>query len=147
MERFEKHVFLLAEDSESDVVLMKEAFAKAGVVNPLHVVAGGDEAIAYLRGDPPFADRVAHPLPFVLLMDLKMPGKNGFEVLAWTRSQPNLRRLVIIVLTASSNAADADRAFELGANFYLTKPGPFKELVDMTKCLQDWLRLNHFPTL
>jgi len=147
MERFEKNVFLLAEDSESDVVLMKEAFAKAGVLNPLQVVSGGDEAIAYLRGEAPYEDRALHPMPFVLLMDLKMPGKNGFEVLSWIRSQPNLKRLVIIVLTASSSAADADRAFELGANFYLTKPGPFKDLVELAKCLQDWLRLNHFPTI
>ena len=147
MEDFDKQVFLLAEDSESEVALMKEAFAKAGVTNPLFVVPGGDQVISYLKGDPPYNDRAANRVPFVLLLDLNMPGKNGFEVLEWVRAQPMLKRLVIIILTASSRAADADRAFDLGANFYLTKPGRFKDLVEMTQCLHHWLRLNHFPTV
>lgn len=146
MGQFEQQYFLLADDSESDVCLMKEAFAKAGVVNPLKIVTTGDEVIRYLKGAPPFEDRLQNPLPFALLLDLKLPGKDGFEILQWVRQQPILKRLVIIVLTASNRSEDADRAYELGANFYLTKPGAFKDLVEMTKCLRDWLRLNHFPT-
>ena len=145
MDDFERQTFLLAEDSESDVALMKEAFARAGVLNPLFVVSGGAEVIAYLKREGHYTDPVTHPTPFVLLLDLKMPGKNGFEVLEWVRGQPTLKRLVIIILTSSSRAVDADRAYDLGANFYLTKPGQFKELVEMTKCLHSWLRLNHFP--
>jgi CheY-like chemotaxis protein len=76
-----------------------------------------------------------------------MPGKNGFEVLEWVRAQPELKRLIVIVLTASSRAADADRAYELGANFYLTKPSRFSELVEMTKALHGWLQLNQFPSV
>ena len=147
MHDFEQQVFLLAEDSESDVALMKQAFAKAGVINRLCVVSGGDEVIAYLKGEAPYNDPATYRLPFVLLLDLNMPGKNGFEVLQWVRAQPTLKRLIVIILTASSRAADADLAFDLGANFYLTKPGQFKELEDMTRCLSSWLQLNHFPSV
>jgi CheY-like chemotaxis protein len=147
MAHFDKQLFLLAEDSESDVTLMKEAFDKAQVSNPLRVVSNGKEVIAYLRGDPPYNDRQAHPLPLALLLDLNLPAQNGFEVLEWVRRQPNLKRLIVIVLTASNRAADADRAYELGANFYLTKPASFNKLVEMTVCLRDWLRLNHLPQL
>ena len=146
MSNFDEQVFLLADDSESDVALMREAFAKAGVPNPLVVVPGGDEVMAYLKREAPYDEPSGRPSPFVLLLDLNMPGKNGFEVLSWVRQQPTLKRLVIIILTASSRAVDADRAYDLGANFYLTKPGQFKELVEMTQCLHRWLRLNHFPS-
>ena len=124
--------------------MFRFALEQIGAEVNLIVLRDGKEAMDYLSGQTHSEE--FNRRTFVVL-DLNVPKANGFEVLAWTRSQPNLRRLVIIVLTASSSAADADRAFELGANFYLTKPGPFKELVEMTKCLQDWLRLNHFPTL
>ena len=147
MNYFEQQIFLLVEDNESDVLLMKEAFFKADIPNPLQIVDGGDKAIAYLSGVAPYNDRLAHPLPFVLLLDFKLPGKDGFEVLAWVRRQPSLKRLVIIMLTSSNRGADADRAYDLGANYYLTKPGLFVDLVKSMKCLHVWLRLCHFPTL
>jgi CheY-like chemotaxis protein len=147
MESFEKQVFLLAEGNEREIRMMKEAFEKAAVNNPLRVVNKGEEAIAYLRGVAPYENRATHPLPLALLLDLNVPAKNGFEVLQWARAQPSLKRLIIIVLTSSNRAADADRAYELGANFYLTKPGPLTEWIEMAKCLRDWLRLNHFPTI
>jgi CheY-like chemotaxis protein len=117
------------------------------VINPVRVVSHGDEVIAYLRGAKPYENRAAHPLPMALLLDLNLAGKNGFEVLEWVRGQSSLNRLIIIVLTGSNRATDADRAYELGANFYLTKPGPLAEWIEMAKCLRDWLRLNHFPTV
>jgi CheY-like chemotaxis protein len=147
MEPFEKQIFLLADSSASEVGLMKEAFEKAGVINPVRVVSNGEEAIAYLSGVHPYQSRATHPLPLALLLDLNLAGKDGFAVLEWIRGQPSLTRLIIIVLTASNRAADADRAYELGANFYLTKPGPPNEWVEMSRCLRDWLRLNHFPTV
>ncbi len=147
MDEFDQQVFLLAEDSASDVALMKEAFAKAGVPNPVVVLSDGDQVIAYLKGERRAGDLLVERMPSVLLLDLNMPGKNGFEVLQWVRAQPKLKRLIVIILTASSRASDADRAFDFGANFYLTKPGQFKELVEMARCLYQWLRLNHFPSL
>jgi CheY-like chemotaxis protein len=144
MAHFDKQVFLLAEDSDDQVLLMKKAFQKAGVPNPLQVVNTGEEAVAYLKGQPPFNDRTVYPLPFALLLDLKMAGMDGFEVLQWVRQQPDLKNLIVIMLTASSRASDADLAYDLGADFYLTKPGPLSELVEMTKCLRDWLCVNNF---
>jgi CheY-like chemotaxis protein len=144
---FEKQLFLLIEDNESDALLIREAFFKADIPNPLRIVDDGDKAIAYLTGTAPYNDRLAHPFPFVLLLDSKLPGMDGFEILGWVRRQQNFRRLVVIVLTSSNRGADADRAYDLGANYYLTKPGLFSELVKSMNCLHIWLRLCHFPTL
>jgi len=147
MDGFEKQLFLLAEDSQNDVFLMQQAFKKAGLPNPIQVVSDGQEAISYLKGEGRYSDRAQYPLPMAVLLDLKMARMNGFEVLEWVRKQPNLKRVVVIILTASNRSSDADRAYDLGANFYLTKPGKFEDLVEMTKCLHDWLRLNHFPSI
>src|SRR5438552_3819292 len=147
MDAFEKQLFLLAEDSQEDVFLTQQAFEKAQVINPVQVVSDGQEAIAYLKGEGQYSDRVKHPLPAVILLDINMPRKNGFEVLEWLRQQPTLKRLVVIVLTTSSRAVDTDRAYDLGANFYLSKPGRFEQFVEMIKCLHQWLRLNHFPSV
>jgi len=147
MDGFEKQLFLLAEDSQNDVFLMQQAFKKAGLPNPIQVVSDGQEAISYLKGEGRYSARAQYPLPMAVLLDLKMARMNGFEVLEWVRKQPNLKRVVVIILTASNRSSDADRAYDLGANFYLTKPGKFEDLVEMTKCLHDWLRLNHFPSI
>jgi CheY-like chemotaxis protein len=147
MDGFEKQLFLLAEDSQNDVFLMQQAFKKAGLPNPIQVVSDGQEAISYFKGEGRYSDRAQYPLPMAVLLDLKMARMNGFEVLEWVRKQPNLKRVVVIILTASNRSSDADRAYDLGANFYLTKPGKFEDLVEMTKCLHDWLRLNHFPSI
>jgi len=147
MDGFEKQLFLLVEDSQNDVFLMQQAFKKAGLPNPIQVVSDGQEAISYLKGEGRYSDRAQYPLPMAVLLDLKMARMNGFEVLEWVRKQPNLKRVVVIILTASNRSSDADRAYDLGANFYLTKPGKFEDLVEMTKCLHDWLRLNHFPSI
>jgi CheY-like chemotaxis protein len=147
MDGFEKQLFLLAEDSQNDVFLMQQAFKKAGLPNPIQVVSDGQEAISYLKGEGRYSDRAQYPLPMAVLLDLKMARMNGFEVLEWVRKQPNLKRVVVIILTASNRSSDADRAYDLGANFYLTKPGKFEDLVETTKCLHDWLCLNHFPSI
>src|SRR5881275_3003138 len=94
-------VILLAEDREDDISLIRKAFAKAYIQNPLHVVRDGEEAIAYLQGEGRYANRDEFPLPALMLLDLKMPKRNGFEVLKWIRQQPGLRTLRVIVLTNS----------------------------------------------
>jgi CheY-like chemotaxis protein len=106
------------------------------------------EAVEYLRGDGPFADREKHPLPDLLLLDLKMPRKNGFEVLEWVRQQPGLKRLPVVVLTSSMQDLDINRAYELGANTYLVKPANYEALVDLVKTLiQYWLTLAITPAM
>ena len=141
-------VILLAEDDPNDVLLIQRAFQRNLVANPVQVVRDGDEAVAYLSGQAPFADRERHPLPVLMLMDLKMPRKSGLEVLEWVRQQPGLKRLPIIVLTSSNQSPDINRAYELGANSYLVKPAGFDSLLDLVKNLDMyWLILNEKPEL
>ena len=141
-------VILLAEDDPNDVLLIQRAFQRNLVANPVQVVRDGDEAVAYLSGQAPFADRERHPLPVLMLMDLKMPRKSGLEVLEWVRQQPGLKRLPIIVLTSSNQTPDINRAYELGANSYLVKPAGFDSLLDLVKNLDMyWLILNEKPEL
>jgi len=138
-----ERVFLLAEASEDHAFFTERAFSAAGITDPLHVVSDGEAAMNYLRGTGRF-NRLEHPLPDVVLLDRGLPGKSGFEVLQWLRAQPDLRALLVIVLTTSNRKADADRAFELGANYYLTKPTSFDALVRLTRCLHGWLHCHHF---
>ena len=141
-------VILLAEDDPNDVLLVQRAFQRIPVANPLQVVRDGEEALAYLSGQAPYADRERHPLPVLMLMDLKMPRKSGLEVLEWVRQQPGLKRLPIIVLTSSNQSPDINRAYELGANSYLVKPAGFDSLLGLVKNVDMyWLILNEKPEL
>lgn len=137
---------LLAEDESSDVFLMRRALQKAGISNKLNVVRDGEEALHYIQGNGKFADRTSHPIPAVILLDLNMPKKSGFEVLEWIRSQNELRGLPVIILSTSSQENDVRKAYELGANSYLTKPPDFEKLVDMVKIVElNWLKANISP--
>ncbi len=146
--RAREGVILLAEDDPNDVLLIQRAFQRTQVANPLQVVRDGEEALAYLSGHGPFADRERYPLPVLMLMDLKMPRKSGLELLEWVRQQPGLKRLPIIVLTSSNQSPDINRAYELGANSYLVKPAGFDSLLELVKNLDMyWLILNEEPEL
>src|SRR6266571_1148235 len=124
---------LVAEDLPDDVMLLKLAFSRAGVTAPVRYVKNGEEAVAYLKGEGAFADRAEHPLPTMLLLDLKMPRLDGFGVLEWLRRQPGLRRFLVVVFTASYEQNDISRAFELGANSYIVKPGGFEDLQETVR--------------
>lgn len=143
----EKQTILMVDDSEDNLFLMRAAFQRAKCNHPLQEVHNGEEAIAYLQGEGPYGDRNKFPLPTVMLLDLNMPKKNGFEVLAWVRAQPVLKRLAIIILTASMRIEDVERAFDLGATSFLVKPLSLEELAAMLRCLGDWIQLNQFPPL
>ena len=138
---------LLVDDSENDRLLMRAAFKKAGFDSPPREVQNGEQAIDYLKGEGAHSDRDRFPLPTVMLLDLNMPMKNGFEVLAWLRVQPGLRRLTVVVITASMRVEDVERAFDLGANSFLVKPSAIEDLVSMIRCLHDWVQINQFPPL
>lgn len=129
---------LIAEDDDNDVCLIKRAFQKAQFENPLNVVRDGEEAVAYLQGIGVYADRQNNPPPALVLLDLKMPRKNGFEVLEWIREQPEFNHLPVVVLTSSQESSDISRAYALGANSYLVKPANFGSLVDMMNRLREY---------
>lgn len=136
-------IILLVDDSENDLLLMRIAFKNAGSTCLLHEVHNGVEAIAYLNGESPYDDRTKFPLPAVVLLDINMPMKDGFAVLAWARAQPALKRLSIIMLTASMRPEDVERAFDSGANSFLVKPTSLDELTKMLRCLGEWLAYDH----
>ena len=141
-------VILLAEDNEDHVILTKRAFKMAGLLNPLYNVENGEEAIAYLKGEGKFANRSEYPLPTLLLLDLKMPGKNGFDVLQWLRGQPTLSALRVVVLTTSDEIHDVNRAYQLGANSFLTKPVDFRDFVQLSSAVKGyWLWMSRAPEL
>lgn len=134
---------LLAEDREDDIRLIQKAFERGHIDNPLVVVRDGEQAINYLAGVGRFSDRATYPLPALLLLDLKMPGTDGFEVLTWVRTQPELRSLRVVVLTSSEEIRDVNRAYQLGATSFLVKPLDFENTVAMAETIKDyWLRLN-----
>ena len=140
-------IILLVDDSPNDALLMRTVFQRAGFVQPLQFAVDGDDAIAYLRGDGRYGDRKQFPLPTTMLLDLNMPRRNGFEVLEWVRRQPGLRRLRVYILSASNRPQDIDRAYDLGVNSYLVKPGSLDGLLHLAKCLCAWLQVSHFAPL
>jgi CheY-like chemotaxis protein len=131
---------LLAEDDEDEIFLMRRAFDTAGITNPLFVVRNGQEAVDYLAGEGHYAEREKHPMPGLMLLDLKMPWMDGFDVLAWLRKRREFDRLPVVVMTSSKLQVDIDRSRELGVYDYRVKPQDFHDLVrlldDVRKC---WL--------
>ena len=142
----ESQTVLLVEDDPDDVLLTQIAFEKARLVNPLQIARDGAEAIEYLEGRAGSAEQTPQPLPTMFLLDIKMPRMDGFEVLEWMRGQPGLKRMVVIVLTASDLRMDVNRAYDLGAVSYLIKPPNAETLVALVGRLHAyWLIVNHRP--
>ncbi len=132
---------LLAEDDENDIFLMRRAFERAGIPNPLFVVRNGQEAIDYLAGTGQYSKRDSFPIPGLMLLDLKMPWMDGFDVLKWLRGKRSFDRLPVVVLTSSKLQADVDQSRDLGVYDYRVKPQSFDDLVrlldDVRKCWLD----------
>lgn len=138
-----RHTVLLVEDNLDDVLLTRRAFRKAGIAAALHVAGDGDEAVAYLGGEGGFADRAAHPLPELVLLDWKLPRRSGREVLEWVRGQARFDTLPIVVLTSSREQEDIDQAYAAGANSYIQKPVLLDKLADLSARLHAyWLLTN-----
>ena len=113
---------LLVEDNDDDVFIFRRAYRQAQLPHAVQSASDGKEAVEYLQGEGRFADRAAFPLPFLVLLDLKLPVKNGLEVLQAIRARPELARVSVIVLTSSAEERDIARARELGARAFLVKP-------------------------
>lgn len=131
---------LVAEDDENDAFLLRRAFQKAGLSTPLIFTCNGQQTVDYLRGEPPYADRALFPVPRLLLLDLKMPIVDGFDVLAWLKSQPGLRKMPAVVFSSSGEPEDIKKAQGLGAADFQVKPSDFSELVRFVEKLSArWL--------
>lgn len=144
--QMKRDLILLAEDDEAQAALAVKAFERTGLSNPIIVLNDGDETIEYLAGRGKYADREDYPLPSLLLLDLKMPNKDGFEVLEWIRAQPDLKRLRVVVLTDSKYKEDINRAHELGANSYLVKPVGLRDFVSLAEAIKGyWIWLSERP--
>jgi CheY-like chemotaxis protein len=116
---------LVVEDNADDVRLLELASREAPTGLALHSVPNGEEALAYLKGEGPFSDRQAHPLPDLVLLDLKLPRMDGFEVLAWIRNHPELKGLKVFVWTDSGQPEVLARATQAGANRFVPKSVAF----------------------
>src|SRR5712671_6048001 len=144
----EQAVILLVEDRDDDVYLVRQALSRADVRNPFFVVRDGEEAMAYLEGTGKYQNREEYPLPDIMLLDLKMPRMDGFDVLRYVRSKPEFKPLRIIVLTSSEDLADVNRAYELGANSFLVKPLEFENYSAMLRTLASfWLHHSRAPVV
>jgi CheY-like chemotaxis protein len=137
---------LLVEDAEDDVFFFQHAVKKAGIANPLQVVKDGQEALDYLLRAGKFTDPVKYAPPSLIFLDLKLPRVMGLEVLRRIREQPELRKLIVLVLTSSVSDLDMAKAYELGANAYLVKPPESGRLAAILQSVKDfWLTHNHPP--
>lgn len=140
---------LLVEDDVSDFHLIQRTFAKIRPSVPLIRLTHGDEAVAYLSGEAPYENRALHPIPSVLMLDIKLPRRSGFEVLKWIRhSESGLKRIPIIMLTSSRHEVDVNLAYDLGVNSYLVKPSNNLELEQLASTFKTyWMEMNEGPDL
>jgi CheY-like chemotaxis protein len=146
LEPWQQRLILLVEDREDDIILFKRALQVARVPNPLFAVRDGATAARYLAGVGAFAKESEFPLPGLLVLDLKMPGMDGFELLCWVREQPGLQCLRTVILTSSDDGHDVFEASQIGANAFLVKPSDFSGYVDLARVLGDhWLRDSCSP--
>jgi CheY-like chemotaxis protein len=124
---------LVVEDTEDDVFFLKRALREADVANPVQVVIDGQQALDYLDGKGEYADREQYPLPFLVLLDLKLPYVMGLEVLKWIRERPELNEVLVAVLTSSQQDSDVEETRRLGGNYYLVKPPSRQKLVELIR--------------
>jgi CheY-like chemotaxis protein len=115
-------VLLIVDDREDDSFLLERMLRRLGVGNTIVKLSDGDSAISYLAGDPPYHDRTRHPLPSVMFLDLRMPGKDGFDVLQWIQHHPIPSRCLVLIVSELRALDDIRQAYRLGADSFLSKP-------------------------
>jgi CheY-like chemotaxis protein len=138
----EERSILVAEDDESDVLLLQRAFKEAGLQNALHFTHDGQDAIEFfLRQRQAPDDR----LPALVILDLKMPRKSGIDVLQWIRQQPGLQCLPVMIFSSSARREEIERSYLLGANGFLVKPASTAERAELARFFKAWLQFNQPP--
>lgn len=139
---------LLIEDEVWDATLLQQAFQKAKILNPVVHLRNGDEGLGYLAGVGKYSDRIQNPLPALIMLDLKLPGMTGLQLLQWMRTDRQVRRIPVVVLTQDENPTTINAAYDLGANSYLVKPGDPAEIARLVNAIQRyWMELNQPPPL
>jgi CheY-like chemotaxis protein len=132
---------LVVEDLDDDVFFLKRALRDARIDHPLQVVVDGQQAVDYLEGNKQYADREKYPMPFLVLLDLKLPYVMGLEVLKWIRQRREFDSVLVVVLTSSQQDSDLTATHRLGGNSYLIKPPTREKLTELIKSLGE-----HWPT-
>ena len=141
-----KPCILLVDDNRMDVELALEAFREVNLSTRVEVIRSGQRAIDYLSGNGAYTDRVQYPLPDLILLDLKMPFVDGFQVLRRVKDKSPLKRIPVVVLTSSREERDRALSYDIGANSYLVKPVSFEGFIKLVKMVDDyWLSLNVGP--
>jgi CheY-like chemotaxis protein len=139
-------IILYAEDDENDVFLMQRAFKQAGVPNPLLILPDGNRTVDYLLGQRQYSDRTAYPLPHLILLDIKLPGISGLDILKLVRTTPAISTTPVVILTSSIEDQDIHRTYLQGANAYLVKPSSPDRLLVMVQAIRDfWILQNQAP--
>jgi CheY-like chemotaxis protein len=138
----EGQLILIAEDSEADIFFLFRVLDQAGVVNPIFVVRDGTEALAYLEGAGRYADRSKFPVPGIVLLDLKLPGRDGFEILRWRRTQSHLKRTLFVAVSTYDGVYQINLAYETGADTFLSKPLTAEDILNLVSSFQEYWELS-----
>lgn len=144
---YSMYTIMYVEDRDEDVALLRYAFLHAAIDNPLWVASDGQQAIDYLAGEGEYSNRSEYPLPYIILLDLKLPRRTGLEVLQWIRQQPSIKSLIVIIFSSSVHERDLRRAYDFGANAFLVKPSDVGALRDMCQALKHFWILHNTPPL
>ena len=144
MDKISCEPILLAEDNDDDVLITRRAWKKGQIKNKLYVVNDGEQALEFLYRKGEYVDS---PRPCLMLLDLKMPRVDGFEVLETIKGDSSLKKMPVIILTTSSRSKDVERAYELGANSYICKPVSYENFIQTVIDMQKyWLVVCEIPS-
>jgi two-component system, response regulator len=146
MSNYKSVTILMADDDPDDRMLTEDALKEARLANDIRFVENGEELLQYLRHQGKFVDASVAPRPGIILLDLNMPKMDGREALKILKTDPNLRRIPVIIMTTSKADQDILKSYDLGANSYVTKPVTFDELVEVVRGFgRYWFEIVELP--